>query len=189
MANVNGTVCTLIGRDDLSVSQREQFRMNAIKAGKDYAVRKGIATSHQELDARDFQNIIDAGAALEQWNTAALLVVGNNYSVFQAIAAPILAANKVAVFWGVSVEDVPSPVSRLLFRTGGAAGNILYNFDMERTINNLENVGYFSEPVVIGPTQPFAVQVTCRIATLVLARVQLFAEIIEPKGLTITGNP
>ena len=189
MPNVNGTVCTIIGRDDIAVSKREMWRTNAINAGKKYAVDKLGVRNIDNLDARDWQNVLDAGTALEQWNTAALAVVGNNYSVFQAVAAPVLAANKVAVFWGVAIETVVLPVSQLIFRTGGIAGNILYQFDLERIFNNLECVGYFSEPVVIGPTQPFAVQVTCRIATGVLARVQLFAEVIEPKGLTITGNP
>lgn len=188
MANVNGTLCTMIGRDDLTTSQREQFRRQAMQAGRDYAVKKAIAQDPQALDVRDWQNVIDAGTALEQWRTAALAVVGNPYTVFQAIAVPTLAANKVAVFYGIGCEDVPMPVSQLIFRTGGATGNILYQFDMERIVDNLENVGYFSEPVVIGPTQPFAVQVICRINTGVFARVQLFAYTVEPKGLTVTGN-
>lgn len=188
MANVNGTLCTMIGRDDLTTSQREQFRNRAIQAGRDYAVRKAIATDPKALDARDWQNVIDAGTALEQWRTAALAVVGTAYTCFQAVGVPVLAANKVAVFYAVGIEDVPLPVSQLIFRTGGATGNILYQMDLERMVNNLECVGYFSEPVVIGPTQPFAVQVVARLATGVFARVQLFAYTIEPKGLTVTGN-
>jgi CRISPR/Cas system endoribonuclease Cas6 (RAMP superfamily) len=139
----------------------------------------------QSVDVREFQPILDAGAALDQWNTAALAVVGNAYSCFQAIAAPVLAANKLAVFYRVQIETVPLPVSRLIFRSGAAAGNILAEFDLEQLACEQVMVGYFSEPVVIDPTTTFAAQVLCRIATGVLARVQLGALIFEPAGSLI----
>jgi|APFre7841882654_1041346.scaffolds.fasta_scaffold03650_8 hypothetical protein len=189
MGNVNGTISSVIGRDDLTTSQREQWRKDAVNKAKTFAKDKLGVKDTSQLDSRDWQNVLDAGTALEQWRTAALAVIGNNYSVFQAVAAPVLAANKVAVFYGVGIEDVPLPVSQIIFRTGGINGNILYQFDLEHMVNNLECVGYFSEPVVIGPTQPFAVQVVARIATGLFARVQLLAYTIEPKGLTVTGNP
>jgi len=189
MGNVLGTICSVIGRDDLTTSQREQWRTRAADKAKGFAKQKLGVADPSQLDVRDWQNMLDAGTVLEQWRTAPLLVVNNNYTVFQAVVAPVLAANKVAVFYGVGIEDVPLPVSQLVFRTGGINGNIMYQFDLEHMVNNLECVGYFSEPVVIGPTQPFAVQVVARIATLVFARVQLLAYTIEPKGLTVTGNP
>ncbi|MDD3494175.1 MAG: hypothetical protein PHZ19_11845 [Candidatus Thermoplasmatota archaeon] len=139
----------------------------------------------KSLDIREMQPILDAGTALDQWNTAALAVVGTAYSALQAIAAPVNAANRVVVFWKCGIETAPSPVSRLIFRSGGAAGNILALFDLEQLVNWLVVEGYFSEPVVIDPTQTYAVQVLCRIATGVLGRVQLGAYVFEPAGQTI----
>lgn len=198
----------------MSLMDQKDYRMNAVAAGLLRAGDKKIGTIDDEipglagvvdkerrvaaikgylqgggwprsLDLREFQPILDAGAALDQWNTAALAAVGAAYSCFQAIAAPTLAANRLAIFYKVGVETVALPVSRLIVRSGGAVGNILAIFDLEQLVNRLETDGYFSEPVVIDPNIIFAVQVLCRIATGVLARVQLGAYIIEPSGQTI----
>lgn len=139
----------------------------------------------KSLDAREMQPILDFGCALDQWNTAALAVVGTPYSALQAVAAPALAQNNVAVFYKVGVETTPMPVSRLIFRTGGAAGNVIGLFDLEQVVSYQINEGFFTEPVVIDPTTTFAAQVLCRIATGVFARVQLGGWIIEPQGTTI----
>jgi len=136
----------------------------------------------RSVDVREWQNIADAGAALDQWNTAALAVVGTNYSMFQAIAAPTLAPNKLAVFYGVITETIPVPVSRLTFRRGGAAGNTIGVFDLELLASRQELIGYFSEPVVIDPNSVFAAQAMARIATGVLARMQLMNFVFEPAG-------
>jgi len=58
-------------------------------------------------------------------------------------------------------------------------------FDLEQLVNRLETDGYFSEPVIIDPTATYAVQVTCRVATGVLARVQLGCFVFEPAGTVI----
>lgn len=137
------------------------------------------------IDIRELQNILDAAAALDQWNTAALAAIGVNYTCFQAVGAPVLAADRLAVFYKIGIETAPLPVSRVTFRSGGAAGNIVGVFDLEQLVNRLETDGYLSEPVVYDPSQTFAVQVLCRIATLAIARVQLGALIFEPAGNVI----
>ncbi len=137
------------------------------------------------IDIREFQNILDAAATLDQWNTFALAAIGINYSVFNGIAAPVLAADRLAVFYKIGIETAPLPVSRVTFRSGGAAGNIVGVFDLEQLVNRLETDGFLSEPVVYDPSQTFAVQVLCRIATLALARVQLGGLIFEPAGNVI----
>lgn len=185
--NDKTTISVLIPKDDISQARRDKYRTDAVNAGLRRAVELRIAPSADQLNVRGFLNILDVGAALDQWNTAALAVVGTAYSVFQAVAAPVIAANKIAVFYKVGVEDPLLPVSQLIFRSGGALGNILYQFDLEQMYNELETVGYFSEPVVIDPQRTFAVQVTCRIATAAICRVQLGAFIIEPKGQLIAG--
>lgn len=175
----------IIPKDELTLTDMRAFRDAAINAGIARAVALKIASTPKELTVRCFENIFDAATALEQWNTAALAAVGTAYSCFQAVAAPTLAANKLAVFYKVGVETVPIPVSLLTFRSGGAAGNITSEFDLEQLINGEVTEGYFSEVQVIDPQRQFAIQVTCRIATAALARIQLGGFIIEPVGQRI----
>lgn len=171
---------------ELTLSEKTSTRSLAIAAGVQRALAKAIVGDPSELVIRNFENILDAGTALEQWNTAALTVVGTAYTCFQAVAAPILAVNKLAVFYKVGVETIPCPVSLLTFRTGGAAGNIIAEFDLEQLVNGDEIEGYFSAPVIIDPNTVFAIQATARIATGALARVTLGALIFEPKGQRIS---
>jgi len=175
----------IVPKEELTITDQYKYRSDAINAAIKRALELKIATNSGELNVRSFENILDAGTALEQYNTAALAAVGTAYSCFQAVAAPILAANKLAVFYGVAIETTPSPVSLLTFRSGGAGGNIIAEFDLEQIATCQVVAGYFSEPVVIDPTRNFAVQVTARIATGVLARVQLKAFIVEPAGQRI----
>ena len=190
-----GTIAYIIPTEDMTLTEQANLRKKAVMAGVKLAISKSIANQSDALrldnpesvDVREFRPIADAGAALDQWNTAALAVVGTDYSVFQAIAAPALAANRVAVFYKVSIETTPCPVSLLLIRSGGAVGNVKAWFDLEQLVNGTRVDGYFSTPMVVSPTDPFAIQVRCRIATGVLARVQLGAWIIEPRGSQITG--
>ncbi|MDD4986974.1 MAG: hypothetical protein PHQ43_14595 [Dehalococcoidales bacterium] len=207
------TLNYIVPTGSMTLTDQKAYRQAAVAAGIERAADKGIGNIRDEIpgvnvndrqarvnailkyletdnippsiDVREFQPILDAGTALDQWNTAALAVVGTAYSCFQAIAAPVMAANRLAVFYKVGIETVPLPVSRLIFRSGGAAGNIIGEFDLEQLVNRLETDGYLSEPVVIDPTGTFAAQVLCRIATGVLARVQLGGLIFEPAGSTI----
>lgn len=177
----------IIPKDELTLTDMKAFREMAINAGIARAVALKIASTPKELVVRSFENIFDAGqaAANDFWQTAALAVVGTAYSCFGAVAAPTLAPNKLAVFYKVGIETVPIPVSLLTFRSGGALGNITSEFDLEQLINGWVTEGYFSEVQVIDPQRQFAVQVTCRIATGALARIQLGAFIIEPIGQRI----
>lgn len=199
----------------MTLTDQKEYRQGAIAAGIERAADKGIGNISDEIpgvanvtnrgtrvqailsyllaghvppsiDIREMQVLVDIPAiVLDQWNTAALAVVGTAYSVFQAVAAPVLAANRLAVFYKVGIETVPLPVSRLTFRSGGAVGNIIGMFDLEQLVNRLETDGYFSEPVIIDPTATYAVQVTCRVATGAIARVQLGCFVFEPAGTVI----
>ena len=209
-----GSMKYVIPTGSMTLTDQKEYRIKAIAAGLERAAEKKIGTfSDDEIpnyaslkseqryqnilglllsgrwpaafDVREFQPILDAVTAADQWNTAALAAVGTAYSCLQAVPAPVMAANKLAVFYKIGVETVPMPVSRVTFRSGGAVGNILAIFDLEQLVNRLECDGYFSEPVVIDPTLTYAVQALCRIATTVLARVQLGAYIVEPAGQTI----
>jgi hypothetical protein len=200
----------------MTLTDQKDYRIGAIAAGVERAAEKGIGNISDDIpgvagvndkdarvgailaylvagnlpksiDIREMQVITDIPAiVLDQWNTAPLLVIGTAYSAFQAVAAPVMAANRLAVFYKVGIEAVaPINVSRLTFRSGGAAGNIIGMFDLEQLVNRLETDGYFSEPVIIDPTATYAVQLTCRIASGVFERVQLGCFVFEPAGTVI----
>ena len=176
----------LIPKSELTLTDQKNYMAAAVASGLQRASEK-LNVSQSELMVRHFENILDAGAAADQWRTAALAAVGTAYSCFQAVGAPTLANNKVAVFYKVGIETTPLPISLLTFRSGGAAGNIKAEFDCEQLVNSQEVEGYFSFVVPVDPTETFAVQALCRIATGAFARVQLGAFIIEPKGQRIAS--
>ena len=140
----------------------------------------------ESLDVREFQAILDAGAALDQWNTAPLAVVGTEYSVFQAIAVPAigLRAKKLVVWYRVQIDTVPMPVSRLIFRKTVAAGSVMAQFDLEQLATQQRLDGYLSEPQVWDADMPYAINAMARIATAVFARVILGNFVFEPGGTT-----
>ncbi len=177
----------LIPRSDLSLGQRKEIRDGARALAVRMAIAKAIGSSEDDLVVRPAENIADFATGIEQWNTSALVVLGNPYSVFPAAATPALANNKVAVFYGVGVETAPLPVSLLAFRQGAAGGTTFAIFDLEQLANELEPMGFFSEPVCYGPTDVLNISVIARIATGLLARVQLACYIAEGKATTLSG--
>lgn len=177
----------VIPKDELTLTDMKTFRDKAIASGMARAIEKKVSGVPDEMVVRGFSNGLDVPLiVLDQWNTAPLVApIGTPYSCFQAVAAVGLAANKLAVFYKVGVETVPMPVGALIFRSGGAAGNINAIFDLEQLVNAWTQEGYFSECVVWDPTMLYAAQVITRIATGVFARVQLGGLVFEPKGQTI----
>lgn len=127
--------------------------------------------------------------ALDAMFTAALALVGAQYSCFQAVPAPQLLVNRLVVFYGVSLEAVavvpPIPVSHLLFRIGGVAGNVEALFDLQAQNTRLAIDCFFTEPVVIDPQQVFAAQVICRVATGAAYQMHLHNFLFGPVGQTI----
>ncbi len=161
----------------------KQDRVNLIK--------NFISTGNwpRSVDQRELAPLTDLAVptALDSWLTAALAAVGTFYSCFQAVAAPQLIQGKLLVCYGVSIDDatVPMPVSRLLFRRGGVAGNIQGQFDLEPLGVKQEFDGYLSEPMVIDSTDPFAIQVRARVATAAACIVHIHNFLFESAGLTV----
>lgn len=143
----------------------------------------------RSIDQRELAPLTDmvVATALDSWLTAALAVVGTFYSCLQGVAAPQLIVGRLMVCYGVSIDSaaVPMPVSRLLFRKGGAAGNIQAQFDMEPVAVRQEVDAFFSEPVVIDPQDVFAIQVRCRNATGVAEIVHIHNFLFENTGTTM----
>lgn len=154
-------------------------------------IKKFLATGRTpgSIDQRELMflagNDLVVATALDSWLTAPLAVVGAFYSCFQGVAAPQLVQGKLMVSYGVSVDSaaVPMPVSRLIFRRGGAVGNIRAQFDMEQMGVRLEVEAFFSEPVVVDPQEVFAIQVRCRFASGVAEIVHIHNFLYETHGL------
>ncbi|MDD5510686.1 MAG: hypothetical protein PHI12_07750 [Dehalococcoidales bacterium] len=129
-----------------------------------------------------------AATALDSWLTAALAAVGTFYTCFQAIVSPQLAQDKLMVLYGASVDSVavPMPVSRMVIRRGGAAGNIIAQYDMEEQMIRQDVDFFFSEPQVIDPQQAFAIQVRARVATAAAEIVHVHNFLFEQSGLIVT---
>jgi hypothetical protein len=161
---------------------------DANKTARVKLIHDFIATGQwpRSIDQRELAPLTDfvAAAAQDSWLTVALAAVGTAYSALNALAAYTLPAGRLMVCYAVSVESaaVPMPVSRLIFRRGGAAGNIQAQFDMEPMGIRLEVDAFFSEPVVIDPQDVFAIQVLCRNATLVGERVHIHNFLFESSG-------
>ena len=205
----------LVESEDLSLSDRQKYRLGAMAAGiiacfdnnigtwnpKEIPARNGIkpvttdimafliasgGEPPESIDVREFQPILDAGAALDQWNTAALAAVGTEYSCFQAVAVPAVAlrSKKLVVWYRVQIETVPLPVSRLVFRRNAAAGITTAEFDLEQLATGEKVDGYLSTPQIWIPNMPHAINAMCRIATGLFARVILGSFVFEPAGAT-----
>lgn len=207
----------LVESEDLSLSDRQKYRLGAMAAGivacfdnnigswnpREIAAKEGVkpVTSDvmafllasggeppDSIDVREFQPILDAGlgAGLDQWRTAALAAIGTEYSCFGAVAVPAigLRAKKLVVWYRVQVESVPLPVNRLLFRRNLATGIVTAEFDLEQLATGQKVDGYLSTPQIWLPNMPHAINVICRIATGVFARVILGNFVFEPAGST-----
>ena len=197
----------IVPADLMTISDMKTYRCAALAAGVKRCWEKAIGTPQpdweklslaqtqqkitagdwpSQLDVLDFHNILHAGSALDQWNTAALAVVGTEYSCFQAIAVPAAALrlNKICVFYGVTIETVPNPISKLVFRRNAAAGILQAEYDVE-PLGVMERVmGFFSEPVVWDNNTLYVANAMARIATGAAARVMLMNFVFEPAGVT-----
>ena len=197
----------------MTLTDQKDYRINAISAAIERASQKKIGSISDEIpgysvlasrqqridqvtswlkqgntpasiDVREPQPGLDFGCTVDDWQSAALAAVNTFYTIFNGVVTPTLNAVRIAVWYGVAVETAAFPVSRLTWRSGGAAGNIIAEFDLEQLINRLESIGFFSEPVIFDPTLPYSGTVRARIATGLLSRVQPMGFIIEPAGTT-----
>ena len=197
----------------MTLTDQKEYRMKAIAAAVERASQKKIGSisdevpgysvmnrrddrisrilswlqegnTPQSIDIREPQPTLDFGCTVDDWQTPALAAVNTFYTIFNGVVTPTLNAVRIAVWYGVAVETAGFPVSRLTWRSGGAAGNIIAEFDLEQLINRLESIGFFSEPVVFDPTLPYSGTVRARIVTGLLARVQPMGFIVEPAGTT-----
>jgi len=186
----------LINSNDMTLTDKKDYRTKALAAGLDRCGQKGIGNINADvpvlagippanmearvaaiiayietgkwpttIDQRELAPLTDfvAAAAQDFWVTPALAAVGTVYTCLNALPAYTLPAGRLMVCYGVSVDVAVLPVSRLIFRRGGVAGNIQAQFDMQPLGPRLETAAFFSEPVVIDPQDLFAIQVLCNV--------------------------
>lgn len=181
IGNVAADIPGLQGLLDANKAQRVSLIQTFISTG---AFPKSV--DQRELATGPLRtDFVAPATALDEMVTAPLAAVGGVYSCFQAVPAPQLLINRLVVFYGISIEVAPIPVSWLLFRTGGVAGNVEAMYNLEPQNTRLAYDCFFSEPVVFDPQQVFAVQVVARIATGAAARISLHNFLFGPEGQTI----
>ncbi len=209
----------LVMSNDMTLSDKKEYRLNALAAGLERCGLKGIGDINADvpnlqpiplsnklsrvklihdfiatgqwprsIDQRELAPLTDfvAAAAQDSWLTVAL-AVGGVVSALNALAAYTLLVGKLMVCYGVSVESaiVPMPVSRLIFRRGGALGNIIAQFDMEEMGVRWEPDAFFSEAVVMDPQELFAIQVLGRAVSAAGERVHVHNFLFETSGLVV----
>lgn len=151
----------------------------------------GNATLHHPgLVVRHSDNVVDFGCGAGGWLTMPLGAPGGLLSVFAtavpAALQPVLAVNRLAIFYNVNTEFAPPNVDMLFFREGVAAGTTYAAFDLETLTVKQSMEGYFTEPVVYDPQRVLNVVVRTRINTGAQERVHLGCFIIEPTGPVIS---
>jgi len=181
IGNLHADIPGLEGIPSGNLSKRVQYIYDAIKGGK-----FPESIDQRELVTGPARTDFVAFTALDTMVTAPLVAVGLPYSCFQGVPQPQLLINRLVVFYGVSVNTVPLPVSWLIFRTGGALGNVEAMFDLQTQETRLEFDAYFSEPIVYDPQEVFAVQVLASIAIApAVAQVHLHNFLFGPAGQTV----
>lgn len=183
--------CGLKGIGDINSDIPALQPISLADKGQRVSLIKSFISTGQwpkSIDQRELAPLTDfvAAAAQDSWLTVAL-AVGGVVSALNALAAYQLLVGKLMVCYAVSVESpiVPMPVSRLIFRRGGAAGNIQAQFDMEPMGVRQEVDAWFSEPVVVDPNDLFAIQVLGRAVVAGGARVHVHNFVFESAGLVI----
>ncbi len=178
IGDIKADIPGLAGTPDADKSSRVNLIKNYIMTGQ----------WPRSIDQRELAPLTDftVAAAQDSWLTVAL-AVGGVVSALNAAATYQLIVGHLMVCYGVSVESavVPMPVSRLIFRRGGVAGNIQAQFDMEEMGVRWEPDAFLSEPVVIDPQDVFAIQVLGRAVVAAGARVHIHNFLFESSGQVI----
>ena len=185
------TIRTIIPIEELSLSERKEAKKNALQYGFDRAKVRGMAASPNELVVRAPRCRADFGTAAEGWFTAALAVLNNAYSVFQAVPTFAVANNNIIVWYGAACLTPTIagglPISLLTIGQGAAPGTTYAVFNMEDLTAYQIVAGYFSEPIVFEPTEVMNITVTCKVVTGLPAIVPLYGYILEPRGPVVSG--
>jgi hypothetical protein len=177
----------LVCGNDLTESMKAAYRTQAAEAGLKRAMITRVVTSREEALVRHPEPVIDFGMAVGGWLAPAFAAVGTDYTVFNAVANPQLANNRVVVFYGCFIETIPNPAYLLTFREGAAGGSTYAMFELEEMNVRQETVGYFSEPVYYDPQRVLEVEWRARAIVGAGSHMGLLGFIVEPRGPVISA--
>lgn len=152
--------------EELSISKMEAYR----KAAKGKAIKRALdlklVDKQEELSFREALPATDFGAAYtnESYVTGAIVV--NTWTLAGDLgAATQLANNKVAVFYKITCEAAPNPITAVRFRLGPTGATTLGTFMIQQFVNTkMTPEVYLSEPVVYSPSQWLNIQCYARVA-------------------------
>ncbi len=185
------SVRTMIPIEELSITQRTEAKRSALNYGFERAKYRGIAKDANELVVRAPRCNQDFGCVINGWFTAALAVVNTPYSVFQAVAAPVVAANNIIVWFGAGVQTPAVAgglvVSLLNVAQGAGPATTYAQFNFEDLLFYQITAGFFSEPIVFEPNEVMNIAAVCKVVTGLPAIVPMFGYILEPRGPVVSG--
>jgi hypothetical protein len=136
----------------------EGYRQKAKQAALQRAQQLKLATAMDELVFREAFPGTDFGVGATGYTNETYLtgaaVINTWTSVYDTALVPQLGNNKIAVFYKITCEDVPNPVSAVRFRLGATGATALGWFQIEQFVNvKLTPEVYLSEPIVYNPSQ------------------------------------
>ena len=177
----------IIPVDDLTEGDKATMRRKAIDAAMARAIETRVVVKENEALVREPEPVTDFGMAVGGWLAPALAAVGTAVTVFNGVAAPQLANNRVVVWYGCFINTVPLPVYELTFREGAAGGSTYAIFMLDQLESRQQMACYFSEPVWYDPQRVQLIQWLPKVILGAGARLGLLGFIIEPKGPTVSA--
>lgn len=175
----------LIPLSDLTLSDRQDIRINVQAVLESNAQRLAIRDRIEDLVIRDTLPNTDLGlAAQEDWLVAGAGVLATE---LQYISAAI-AQDRCIAFYGVGYESAAQSISRIRFTLGAASTTVRGVFQLEQMFDRLEPAGYFSSPIVYTRQETARIMVMPRIAFGAnTERVHLLGRTIEPIGAVVSA--
>ncbi len=181
-----------IPREDLSLSERREYRAKAQEACIRKAIKLSYATTREGLDVRDIfpgtdmTNPAGAGYTNEVFITGAIPI--NTWtSVFDTGAVAQMDNRKVLVIYKI-VNLTPMPNIRAVrFGLGPTRTSMLAWFHTEKDIQIQETPEvYMSEPVVYTEDQWMSIECYANPAVAVGERLGFVGFVAEPVGETLS---
>jgi len=182
--------------NELTLTDIKGFKSAAQEAGILRALSLGIGSSREELVIREALPLTDMslvtvnGYGTEYYITDAITAVGWQLvfnTVAGAVVSPVLAANKVAVFYKVADADGDPAATAVRFMVGPGGATTKAVFPIQLGIDNkLESDLYFSKPVVYDPQDTLFIQFYSRVAVHVAEELSFGCYIIERQGATVS---
>jgi hypothetical protein len=175
--------------EELSIAKMEGFR----RAAKDAAIKRALdlrlVTNKNELSFREAMPATDFALTYTNELYLSGAVVVNTWTLVGDLAAVSqLANNKVAVFYKITCEDAPNPVTAVRFRLGATGATTLGSFMIQQFVNvKMTPEVYLSEPVVYSPSQWINIQMYCNPAVPAAGyRLGFGCFIAEPVGEVVS---